>query len=70
MFFGRLRSALRRLSVRLTLWHSLLFLGSAMFLLGLTYVLLLNRAKATEHYVVESRMNQYMNEYRRAGLDT
>ena len=69
MFFGRLKSALRRLSVRLTLWHSLLFLGSAMFLLGLTYLLLLNQAKATEHYVVESRMNQYMNEYRRAGLE-
>jgi signal transduction histidine kinase len=69
MFFGRLRSATRRLSVRLTLWHSLLFMGSALVLLVLTYALLLNRAKATEHYIVESRMNQYASEYRRSGLE-
>ena len=69
MFFRRINSALRRLSVRLTLWHSLLFMGSALLLLALTYVLLRNRAIATEHYVVESRLNQYVSEYKRAGLD-
>jgi signal transduction histidine kinase len=69
MFFERLKSALRRLSVRLTLWHSLLFMGSALVLLALTYVLLENRARDTEHYVVESRMNQYVSEYRRSGLE-
>jgi signal transduction histidine kinase len=69
MFFERVRSVVRRLSVRLTLWHSLLFMGSALILLLLTYALLKNRAKATEHYVVESRMNQYMSEYRRSGIE-
>src|SRR5688572_20608918 len=69
MFFARVNSALRRLSVRLTLWHSVLFISSALFLLALTYALLKNRANATEHYVIESRLNQYASEYRRAGLD-
>src|SRR5262245_10731478 len=69
MFSERLRAAVRRLSVRLTLWHSLLFMGSALVLLVLTYALLKNRAKATEHYVVESRMNQYASEYRRYGIE-
>jgi signal transduction histidine kinase len=44
-------------------------MGSAIALLALTYALLRNRAAATEHYVVESRTNQYASEYRRAGLD-
>lgn len=69
MFLKSLRSAVRGLSVRLTLWHSLLFMGSGLVLLVLTYAMLLNRAKATEHYVVESRMNQYASEYRRYGIE-
>lgn len=69
MFSERLRATVRRLSVRLTLWHSLLFMGSALVLLVLTYALLKNRAKATEHYIVESRMNQYASEYRRHGIE-
>jgi signal transduction histidine kinase len=69
MFFAWRKLALRRLSVRLTLWHSLLFMGSALALLVLTYLLLRNRAAATEHYVIESRLNQYVSEYKRAGLE-
>src|SRR5687768_14971677 len=69
MSFARRNSTRRRLSVRLTLWHSLLFLGSALALLALTYMLLRNRADATEHYVIESRLNQYASEYKRAGLE-
>jgi len=69
MFFARLKPTLRRLSVRLTLWHSLLFMASALALLALTYVLLRNRAAATEHYVIESRTNQYVSEYVRAGIE-
>lgn len=68
MFFERIRSVSRRLSVRLTLWHSLLFMGSAIGLLVLTNFLLRNRAGATEHYVVESRLNQYLSEYKASGL--
>jgi signal transduction histidine kinase len=69
MFFAKFNSFRQRLSVRLTLWHSLLFLLSALALLALTYVLLRNRADATERYVLESRLNQYVSEYKRAGLD-
>jgi signal transduction histidine kinase len=69
MFLKRLERSVRRLSVRLTLWHSLLFMGSALVLLALNYLLLKNRVKATEHYVVESRFHQSLSEYRRSGLD-
>jgi signal transduction histidine kinase len=69
MSFAGLSSIRRRLSVRLTLWHSFLFMLSAVALLVLTYFLLRNRAIATEHYVLESRLNQYTSEYKRAGLE-
>jgi signal transduction histidine kinase len=36
-------------------------------MLALTYLLLRNRAQATEHYVIESRLNQYVSEYKRVG---
>ena len=57
------------LSVRLTLWHSLLFFGSALALLGLTYALLRNRAYATERDTIEFRLKQYATEYQQGGLD-
>ena len=69
MSFEWRKPALRRLSVRLTLWHSVLFMGSALALLVLPYLLLRNRAAVTEHYVIESRLNQYVSEYKRAGLE-
>lgn len=69
MFSARRNSALKRVSVRLTLWHSLLFMGLTVTLLVLTYVLLRNRADATEHYVVESRLNQYLSEYKSKGIE-
>src|SRR5687768_16397726 len=69
MFSARLSAhALRRLSVRLTLWHSLIVLGSALAFLGLTNVLLRNRATVTERDNIESRIAQYMTEYQNAGL--
>jgi signal transduction histidine kinase len=69
MFFERLSALVRPLSVRLTLWHSLLFLGSALALLALTYVLLRNRAYSVDRDIIEFRMNQYMGEYGSGGLD-
>jgi signal transduction histidine kinase len=44
-------------------------MASALAMLALTYLLLQNRADATEHYVVESRLNQYASEYRRRGIE-
>jgi signal transduction histidine kinase len=69
MFSGRLNaSTFRRLSVRLTLWHSLIVLGSALAFLGMTNVLLRNRASATERDSIESRVVQYTTEYQSAGI--
>jgi signal transduction histidine kinase len=59
---------LRQLSFRLTLWHSLIVLGSGLALLGLTNVLLRNRAYATEKDAIESRVAQYASEYNSGGL--
>jgi signal transduction histidine kinase len=64
----RSANALRRLSVRLTLWHSLIVLGSALAFLGLTNVLLRNRATVTERDNIESRIAQYATEYQNSGL--
>lgn len=69
MSFARIRQLSRRLSVRLTLWHSLILMASAIVLLVLTYVLLKNRAEETERYVVDSRLNQYVSVYKTDGLD-
>src|SRR6187401_2907532 len=69
MFFERLSLLVRPLSVRLTLWHSLLFLGSALVLLALTYLLLRNRAYAVDRDLIEFRVNQYLGEYGTGGLD-
>ena len=69
MFSGRVKSP-ARLSLRLTLLHSLLFAGSALALLAVTFFLLRKRTDQTEHYVIESRLNQYVSEYKRGGLDS
>ncbi|MEO7319919.1 MAG: HAMP domain-containing sensor histidine kinase [Chthoniobacteraceae bacterium] len=69
MSFARLSSAVRPLSVRLTLWHSLLFLSSALALLALTYVTLRNRVDANERDAISFRLWQYSSEYTSGGLD-
>lgn len=66
--FSVLRKQLRRLSIRLTLWHALLFLAAALTVLGLSYLLIEKRLLAQEHNVIEFRLNQYAGEYARGGL--
>ena len=44
-------------------------MSSALVLLVLTYFPPRIRAAANERYLVESRLNQYVSEYKRAGLD-
>lgn len=66
--FSGLRKQLRRLSIRLTLWHALLFLAAALTVLGLTYVVIKQRLRAQERDVIEFRLNQYAGEYERGGL--
>lgn len=59
---------LRPLSLRLTLWHSLLLLGSALALLGLTYTLLRNRVHANDREAIEFRLWQYSSEFQGGGV--
>lgn len=66
MFFG-LRRELRRVSIRLTLWHALLFLVSALTVLSLSYVVIRDRLVSQERDVIELRLNQYASEYERGG---
>lgn len=68
MFSDRLSSTLSRLSVRLTLWHSALFIGSALVLLAVNYVLLKTRVETAERDAVDFRLNQYLREYQNRAL--
>ena len=68
MLSDRLKRATRPLSVRLTFWHSLILLVSALTLLVLTDVLLRKRAAATERDIIEFRLHQYASEYQRGGI--
>ena len=67
--FSGLRKQFRRLSIRLTLWHALLFLIAALAALGLTYVVLQKLLIAQERDVTQSRLSLYAGEYERGGLD-
>src|SRR3954471_21535779 len=69
MFFAqRSRAIFRRLSTRLTLWHSLIVLGSMLAMSAVTYVLLRRGASAAERDAIDFRINQYAGEYHRNGL--
>jgi len=67
--FSGLRKLLGRLSIRLTLWHALLFLAAALTVLSLTYVVTRKRLDFQERDVIEFRLNQYAGEYERGGLN-
>jgi len=67
--FSDLRKQWGRISIRLTLWHALLFLGAALTVLSLTYYVIKERLEFQERDVVEFRLNQYAGEYERGGLD-
>lgn len=66
--FSGLRKQVRRLSIRLTLWHALLFVAAALTVLSLTYVVIKKRLDFQEQDVIEFRLNQYAGEYERGGL--
>jgi signal transduction histidine kinase len=66
--FSGLRKQLARLSIRLTLWHALLFVAAALTVLSLTYVVIKKRLDFQEQDVIEFRLNQYASEYERGGL--
>lgn len=63
-----LRKHLGRLSIRLTLWHALLFLVAALTVLSLSYVVIKERLDFQERDLIELRLNQYAREYERGGL--
>ena len=66
--FSGLRKQLARLSIRLTLWHAMLFLAAALTVLSLSYAVIKQRLDTQEHDVIELRLNQYAGEYERGGL--
>ncbi len=66
--YSGLRKQLGRLSIRLTLWHALLFLTAALTVLSLSYVVIKKRLDSQEHDVIELRLHQYAGEYERGGL--
>lgn len=66
--FSGLRKQFRRLSIRLTLWHALLFVSAALTVLSLTYFVIKKRLDFQERDVIEFRLNQYAGEYERGGL--
>lgn len=68
MLSGLFKS-LRRLSIRLTLWHALLFLSAALVVLTLSYLVIKKRLEFQEKDVIELRLNQYAWEYNRGGLN-
>jgi heavy metal sensor kinase len=67
MFFG-LHKQLGRLSIRLTLWHALVFLSAALIVLSLSYAVIRKRLDSQERDVIDLRLNQYAGEYERGGL--
>ncbi|HEY3901685.1 MAG TPA: ATP-binding protein [Chthoniobacter sp.] len=66
--FSGLRKQLGRISIRLALWHALLFLAAAFTVLSLSYVVIKKRLDSQEHDVIELRLRQYAGEYGRGGL--
>src|SRR5215216_5871912 len=66
--FSGLRKQLHRLSIRLTLWHALLFLTAALIVLSVNHFVIKQRLDTQERDVVEFRLNQYASEYERGGL--
>lgn len=66
--FSKLRRQFGRLSIRLTLWHTALFLAAALTVLSLSYAVIHQRLDSQEHDVIELRLNQYVGEYERNGL--
>lgn len=67
--FSALRKELGKVSLRLTLWHALLFFLAAMAVLIVTYALIKQRLDSQERDVIELRLNQYSNEYERNGIE-
>jgi len=66
--FSGLRKQLGRVSIRLTIWHALLFFIAALAVLSLTYVTIKKRLDLQERDVIELRLNQYASEYERGGI--
>jgi signal transduction histidine kinase len=66
--FSGLRKQLRRVSIRLTLWHAVLFLAAALTVLSLSYVVVKERLASQERDAIEFRLNQYAAEYERGGV--
>jgi signal transduction histidine kinase len=69
MFFGLSERPLRRLNVRLALWHSVLSVTLVLGVLVLAYFALRGRVREQDRDVVVFRLSQFTAEYSQRGLD-
>ncbi len=66
--FSSLSKQLGRVSLRLTLWPSLLFLVSALGVLTVSYFVIKEELNLQERDVIEFRLKQYASEYEQGGM--
>jgi signal transduction histidine kinase len=53
---------------RLAAWYAALFVGSSLFLIALTYVLLASSLRQRDHEIIQSTLEKYASEYEQDGL--
>lgn len=54
---------------RLAAWYALIFVGSSLLLIGLTYFLLASSLRQRDHEVIQSTLDKYASAYLQDGLD-
>lgn len=70
MFSNARRHIWKTISVRLTVWYSLLFVASSLVLFGLAYVLLSSSLQRRDREEIQSELNDYAMVFQSEGLDT
>lgn len=68
--FSRWRERFRHtLGLRIALWYAAVFIGSALALIGITYLLLAASLRQYDREIIQTTLIQYVGAYSRAGVD-
>ena len=68
--FSRWRERLRHaLGLRIALWYAAVFIGSALALIGITYLLLAASLRHYDREIIQTTLIQYVGAYSRGGVD-
>jgi len=68
--FSRWRERLRHtLGLRIALWYAAVFIGSALALIGITYLLLAASLRQYDREIIQTTLIQYVGAYSRGGVD-